>query len=58
MLSSGILPVTSFLQADIGSAHFKDSPALLRTTDQGKTHSGSTLQAQACALQGVGCMSL
>lgn len=32
VLSSGILPVASFLQADL-----RDSPALFRTTDQGET---------------------
>lgn len=56
VLSSGMPPVASFLQADIGSAHLRDSTALLRTLDQGKTHGRST--PKACALQGIGSMAL
>lgn len=42
ILTCGILPMASFLQADIGSAHLRDSTALLRILGQGKTPSRST----------------
>ena len=53
-----MLPVASFLQVDIGSVHLRDSPAQLKTPEQGKTHSRSTLQAWAWALQGLGSKAL